>query len=144
MKYFLFLFFFSSAITFGFAQSNTTIELKQYMDSHLDELIPIRIEFIKNVDCYNLNEKFKAQNTTLDKRVKKVNEVLINQSYESQHQILDFFKSKNIPNSNIKSFWIVNIIVANCPKKCNNMHFLFLCKRSRSSILSPGTRRRRA
>ncbi|MDG2369313.1 MAG: S8 family serine peptidase [Flavobacteriales bacterium] len=112
MKYFLFLFFFSSAITFGFAQSNTTIELKQYMDSHLDELIPIRIEFIKNVDCYNLNEKFKAQNTTLDKRVKKVNEVLINQSYESQHQILDFFKSKNIPNSNIKSFWIVNIIVA--------------------------------
>ena len=112
MKYFLILFFFSSAITFGYAQSNTTLELKQYMNSHWDELIPIRIEFNKNVDCYNLNEKFKAQKTALDKRVKKVNTDLINQSYESQHQILDFFKSKNIPSSNIKSFWIVNIIVA--------------------------------
>lgn len=112
MKYFLFLFFFSLGITFSYAQSNTTLELKQYMQSHWDELIPIRIEFNKNVDCYNLNEKFKAQNTALDKRVKKVNKDLINQSYESQHQILNFFKNKNIPSSNIKSFWIVNIIVA--------------------------------
>ena len=112
MKYITCLILICLACLKGYNQEHATIELKEYMNLYSNELIPIRIEFNENVDCFQLNQEFKDAKTLLSNRIKIVNEKLINQSFQSQQPTLDFLKKRNIPNSNIKSFWIVNIIVA--------------------------------
>ena len=75
-------------------------------------MIPIRIEFKNNVNCYELNQQFKDQNTAINQRPKIVNRLLKDQAFKSQKQVLDFLKRNTNSSNYYHSFWIVNIIVA--------------------------------
>ena len=41
------------------------------------KLIPIRIEFNENIDCFQINQQFKAKYTPLDKRSKIINKLVL-------------------------------------------------------------------
>ena len=76
------------------------------------KLIPIRIEFNENIDCFQINQQFIAKYTPLDKRSKIINKLLLQQSNKSQKPVLDFLNSNSCPSCEYRSFWIVNIVFA--------------------------------
>ena len=92
-------------------QNLKSIEIENWIKENPGELVPIRIEFKKNVNCYELNQKFKELNISINQRPKIVNRLLKDQSFKSQNQVLDFLK-RTTSSNNYQSFWIVNIIVA--------------------------------
>ncbi len=112
MRIFVFLLLCSITISSSYAQDRKTAKLKTWMAVHPGEYFPVRIEFKDNVDCYLLNQQFKSDKTPLFKRIKTVNNQLINQSITSQGPVLTFLKTRLSSQSQVKSFWIVNIIVA--------------------------------
>ncbi|MFT6210107.1 MAG: bacillopeptidase F [Bacteroidia bacterium] len=72
----------------------------------------IRIEFDDNVDCYALNHDFKQQRLLLQERPKVVISRLQTQAEISQQPILNLLESEFSDDiRNVKSFWIVNLIV---------------------------------
>ena len=76
------------------------------------ELVPIRIEFKDNINCYELNQQFKDKQTPINQRPKIVNRLLKKQAIKSQELTLDFLEKNTLSSDYYHSFWIVNIIVA--------------------------------
>ena len=107
--------FFFTLIIFSLSAYNQDIgfkEIDSWIKNNPGELIPIRIEFNNNLDCFKLNQQFKDQQTPINQRPKIVNRLLKEQAIKSQEFVLEFLK-KNTPSTNYyHSFWIVNIIVA--------------------------------
>ena len=95
-----------------YGQGKKTKRLKEWISNHTGEKIPVRIEFIDNVDCFLLNQQFKSDKTPIAERIKTVNRKLITQSIKSQQPILNFLNNRQKTGLMIKPFWIVNIIVA--------------------------------
>ncbi|MEC8603745.1 MAG: S8 family serine peptidase [Bacteroidota bacterium] len=95
-----------------YGQGKKTKRLKEWISNHKGEKIPVRIEFIDNVDCFLLNQQFKSDKTPIAERIKTVNRKLITQSIKSQQPILNFLNNRQKAGLVIKPFWIVNIIVA--------------------------------
>ncbi len=94
------------------AQPVFTTKLENWIETHPTELIPIRIEFADNIDCFSLNQYFKNNDYPNERRIKEINHSLQVQANESQKKILSFFEETKILKSNYKSFYIVNLIVA--------------------------------
>ena len=109
-----FICFFALTIFYlnSYNQNIKSTEIQSWIDENPGELIPIRIEFKNNVNCYELNQQFKEQNTAINQRPKIVNRLLKDQAFKSQKQVLDFFKRNTNSSNYYHSFWIVNIIVA--------------------------------
>tara|TARA_Y100000766_G_scaffold285268_1_gene307494 strand:+ start:476 stop:3079 length:2604 start_codon:yes stop_codon:yes gene_type:complete len=109
-----FICFFALTIFYlnSYNQNIKSTEIQSWIDENPGELIPIRIEFKNNVNCYELNQQFKDQNTAINQRPKIVNRLLKDQAFKSQKQVLDFLKRNTNSNNYYHSFWIVNIIVA--------------------------------
>ena len=111
MKKFIFFF---TLLVFSLNAYNQEIGFKDidsWIKGNPEELIPIRIEFNDNIDCFKVNQQFKDQQTPINLRPKIINRLLKDQAVKSQEFVLDFLK-KNTPSSNYyHSFWIVNIIV---------------------------------
>ena len=106
--------FFTSLATF-FNAFNQEIEFKEidnWIKNNPGELVPIRIEFNDNIDCYKLNQEFKDQQTPVNQRPKIVNRLLKEQAVKSQEFVIDFLKKQTSSKIYYHSFWIVNIIVA--------------------------------
>ena len=87
-------------------------EIDSWIDDNPEELIPIRIEFNNNIDCFKINQQFKDQQTPIDKRPKIVNRLLKEQAIKSQKLVLDFLKKFTPSSDYYHSFWIINIIIA--------------------------------
>ena len=87
-------------------------EIDSWIDDNPEELIPIRIEFNNNIDCFKINQQFKDQQTPIDKRPKIVNRLLKEQAIKSQKFVLDFLKTHTPSSDYYHSFWIINIIIA--------------------------------
>ena len=109
-----FICFFALTIFYlnSYNQNIKSTEIQSWIDENPGELIPIRIEFKNNVNCYELNQQFKDQNTAINQRPKIVNRLLKDQAFKSQKQVLDFLKRNTSSSNYYHSFWIVNIIVA--------------------------------
>ena len=109
-----FICFFALTIFYlnSYNQNIKSTEIQSWIDENPGELIPIRIEFKNNVNCYELNQQFKDQNTAINQRPKIVNRLLKDQAFKSQKQVLDFLKRNTSSSNCYHSFWIVNIIVA--------------------------------
>ena len=109
-----FICFFALTIFYlnSYNQNIKSTEIQSWIDENPGELIPIRIEFKNNVNCYELNQQFKEQNTAINQRPKIVNRLLKDQAFKSQKQVLDFLKRNTNSSNYYHSFWIVNIIVA--------------------------------
>ena len=87
-------------------------DINSWMDENPGELVPIRIEFKENINCLELNQQFKDQKTSINRRPKIVNRLLNEQANKSQELVLDFLEKNTISSKYYRSFWIVNIIVA--------------------------------
>ena len=112
MKYiFCFLTIFLISLN-AYNQEVKSIELNNWINNNPNELIPIRIEFNQNIDCYELNQQFKKNKTSIDNRSKIVNRLLMAQAASSQKQVINFLKNNPSTANNFHSFYIVNIIVA--------------------------------
>ena len=85
--------FFFSLLSIFFRAYNQEIEFKEidnWIKNNPGELVPVRIEFNDNIDCYKLNQQFKDQQTPVDQRAKIVNRLLKEQAIKSQEFVLDF------------------------------------------------------
>ena len=87
-------------------------EINNWIDENQGELVPIRIEFKDNINCYELNQQFKDKQTPINQRPKIVNRLLKKQAIKSQELTLDFLEKNTLSSDYYHSFWIVNIIVA--------------------------------
>ena len=87
-------------------------DINSWIEDNPGELVPIRIEFNDNIDCFKLNQQFKNQKNPVSQRPKIVNRLLKEQSIKSQKFVLDFLKKQTPSSDYYHSFWIVNIIVA--------------------------------
>ena len=87
-------------------------EIDSWMEDNPGELIPVRIEFNDNIDCFKLNQQFKDQQTPVNQRPKILNKLLKDQAVKSQKFVLDFLEKQSPSKNYYHSFWIVNIIVA--------------------------------
>jgi bacillopeptidase F len=109
------LYFFFALLVIYFHAHNQEIGFKDidsWIEDNPGELIPIRIEFNDNIDCFKLNQQFKDQQTPVNQRSKIVNRLLKEQAIKSQKFVLDFLKKQTPSKIYYHSFWIVNIIVA--------------------------------
>ena len=107
--------FFFSLLSISFHAYNQEIEFKEidnWIKNNPGELVPIRIEFNDNIDCYKLNQEFKEKKIPVNQRPKIVNRLLKEQAIKSQEFVLDFLKNQTPSEIYFHSFWIVNIIVA--------------------------------
>ena len=112
MKY-LFCFLLLPLISLNaYNQDVKSIELNYWINNNPNQLIPVRIEFNQNIDCYELNQQFKANKTSIDNRSKIVNRLLMSQAASSQKQVINFLNNNPSTANNFHSFYIVNIIVA--------------------------------
>ena len=108
------VFFFTLLVTY-FHAHNQEIGFKDidsWIEDNPGELIPIRIEFNDNIDCFKINQQFKDQQTQVNQRSKIINRLLKEQAIKSQKFVLDFLKKQTPSKIYYHSFWIVNIIVA--------------------------------
>ena len=96
----------------AYSQERGFKEIDSWIDDNPEELIPIRIEFNNNIDCFKINQQFKDQQTPIDKRPKIVNRLLKEQAIKSQKLVLDFLKKFTPSSDYYHSFWIINIIIA--------------------------------
>jgi len=108
------IFFLSLLVTFlnTYNQEIGFEDIDKWIENNPGELVPIRIEFNDNIDCFKLNQQFKDQQTPVNQRPKIVNRLLKEQAIKSQELVLDFFKKEALSKTYYHSFWIVNIIVA--------------------------------
>ena len=81
-----FICFFTLTIFYlnSYNQNIKSTEIQSWIDENPGELIPIRIEFKNNVNCFELNQQFKDQNTAINQRPKIVNRLLKDQAFKSQ------------------------------------------------------------
>ncbi len=87
-------------------------------DGNTNEMIQIRIEFQSNVDCYALNQTFKANNTPLEERPKIVIEQLQMQSEMSQRKVMEQVRSGLLGEVDyVYSFWLTNLMVLKASPK---------------------------
>ena len=108
-----FCFFYLLILTINsYCQDGKSNEINNWINNNPGELIPIRIEFNENINCYELNQQFKINQTSLDQRAKTINRLLKHQALKSQKNILSFLKENTVSPNQYHSFWIVNIIVA--------------------------------
>ena len=108
---YLFLIILLSTLT-AYNQGFNIDKFTNWTEKNPGKLIPIRIEFNENIDCFQINQQFRAKYTPLDKRSKILNKLLLQQSNKSQKPVLDFLKSNSCPSCEYRSFWIVNIVFA--------------------------------
>ncbi len=87
-------------------------KFKDWTNENPGKLIPIRIEFDENVDCFKLHHQFKLNKTPLEERAKIVNRLLLEQASRSQKQVISLLNENNFTNKKYHSFWIVNLIIA--------------------------------
>ena len=108
------IFFFTLLVTFLHAYNQEIVfkEIDSWVEDNPGKLVPIRIEFNDNIDCFKLNQQFKDQQTPVNQRSKIVNRLLKEQAIKSQEFVLDFLKKQTPSKIYYHSFWIVNIIVA--------------------------------
>ena len=108
------LFFFTLLVTFLHAHNQEIgyKEIDSWVEDNPRKLVPIRIEFKNNIDCFKLNQQFKDQQTPVNQRPKIVNRLLKEQAVKSQEFVIDFLKKQTSSKTYYHSFWIVNIIVA--------------------------------
>ena len=108
------IFFFTLLVTFlhAYNQEIGFKEIDSWVEDNPGKLIPIRIEFKDNIDCFKLNQQFKDQQTPVNQRPKIVNRLLKEQAVKSQEFVIDFLKKQTSSKTYYHSFWIVNIIVA--------------------------------
>ena len=108
------IFFFTLLVTFlhAYNQEIGFKEIDSWVEDNPGKLIPIRIEFKNNIDCFKLNQQFKDQQTPVNQRPKIVNRLLKEQAVKSQEFVIDFLKKQTSSKTYYHSFWIVNIIVA--------------------------------
>ena len=108
------IFFFTLLVTFLYAHNQEIgfKEIDSWVEDNPGKLIPIRIEFKDNIDCFKLNQQFKDQQTPVNQRPKIVNRLLKEQAVKSQEFVIDFLKKQTSSKTYYHSFWIVNIIVA--------------------------------
>jgi bacillopeptidase F len=108
------LFFFTLLVTFLHAHNQEIgyKEIDSWVEDNPGKLVPIRIEFKNNIDCFKLNQQFKDQQTPVNQRPKIVNRLLKEQAVKSQEFVIDFLKKQTSSKTYYHSFWIVNIIVA--------------------------------
>jgi bacillopeptidase F len=87
-------------------------ELQERLNQDLDEYHRIRIEFTENVDCYALNHQFKQERLRVDERAKTITRQLQDRAELSQKEVVELLERRfSDASKNVKSFWIVNIIV---------------------------------
>ena len=89
--------FFFSLLSIFFNAYNQEIEFKEidkWIKNNPGELVPIRIEFNDNLDCYKLNQEFKEKKIPVNQRPKIVNRLLKEQAIKSQEFVLDFLKKQ--------------------------------------------------
>jgi hypothetical protein len=89
--------FFFTLIIFSLSAYNQDIgfkEIDSWIKNNPGELIPVRIEFNNNLDCFKLNQQFKDQQTPINQRPKIVNRLLKEQAIKSQEFVLEFLKKK--------------------------------------------------
>ena len=109
----LFCFFYLLILVLNtYCQNGKSNEINNWIENNPGELIPIRIEFNENIDCYELCQKFKINQTPVDQRSKIINRLLHIQASKSQENVLNFLKKNTKSIYQYHSFWIVNIIVA--------------------------------
>ena len=109
----LFCFFFLLILVLNiYCQNGKSNEINNWIENNPGELIPIRIEFNENIDCYELCQKFKINQTPVDQRSKIINRLLHKQALKSQENVLNFLKKNTKSINQYHSFWIINIIVA--------------------------------
>ena len=108
------IFFFTLLVPYihAYNQEIRFQDIDSWIEDNPGELVPIRIEFNDNIDCFKLNQEFKNQKTPVSQRPKIVNRLLKEQSIKSQKFVLDFLKKQTQSSDYYHSFWIVNIIVA--------------------------------
>ena len=108
------IFFFTLLITFlhAYNQEIGFKEIDSWVEDNPGKLVPIRIEFKDNIDCFKLNQQFKDQQTPVNQRPKIVNRLLKEQAVKSQEFVIDFLKKQTSSKTYYHSFWIVNIIIA--------------------------------
>jgi len=108
------IFFFTLLVTFlhAYNQEIGFKEIDSWVEDNPGKLIPIRIEFKDNIDCFKLNQQFKDQQTPVNQRPKIINRLLKEQAVKSQEFVIDFLKKQTSSKTYYHSFWIVNIIVA--------------------------------
>ncbi|CAI8166033.1 MAG: Bacillopeptidase F [Crocinitomicaceae bacterium] len=108
------IFFFTLLITFlhAYNQEIGFKEIDSWVEDNPGKLVPIRIEFKDNIDCFKLNQQFKDQQTPVNQRPKIINRLLKEQAVKSQEFVIDFLKKQTSSKTNYHSFWIVNIIIA--------------------------------
>lgn len=106
----IFLLLFSCTIS---GQGVLSSELQSVIaDSKPNDFISIRIEFKENVDCYYLNNEFKENKISVDKRPKIVIQQLQDQAKISQAEIIKDIESLYKSSyRNLKQFWVVNLII---------------------------------
>ena len=109
----LFCFFYLFILVLNtYCQNGKSNEINNWIENNPGELIPIRIEFNENIDCYELCQKFKINQTPVDQRSKIINRLLHKQALKSQENVLNFLKKNTKSINQYHSFWIVNMIVA--------------------------------
>ena len=89
----LFCFFYLLILVLNtYCQNSKSNEINNWIENNPGELIPIRIEFNENIDCYELCQKFKINQTPVDQRPKIINRLLHKQALKSQENVLNFLK----------------------------------------------------
>jgi len=108
------IFFFTLLVAFLYAHNQEIgyKDIDSWIKDNPGELVPIRIEFNDNIDCFKLNQQFKDQQTPINQRPKIVNSLLKEQAVKSQEFVINFLKKQTSSKTYFHSFWIVNIIVA--------------------------------
>ena len=86
------IFFFTLLVPYihAYNQEIRFQDIDSWIEDNPGELVPIRIEFNDNIDCFKLNQEFKNQKTPVSQRPKIVNRLLKEQSIKSQKFVLDF------------------------------------------------------
>ncbi|GAB4259924.1 MAG: hypothetical protein Kow0079_16920 [Vicingaceae bacterium] len=110
MKKLLSLVVLLTALSICYAQYATVSPSVVKAFEHPNKKIKVNIILSEQVDCIALKESFNANNTPVEQRAKIVIRKLKQLANQTQQPILEYLAFNQVEASQIKSFWIINML----------------------------------